>query len=469
MAEATIQPIEQTFIPDNPNHPGLLAVQHEINFTASNPTEIPDIKNGLAPDGAIAAEASKIIVGALERARFFVREKTIQAQETLQAIRKDPKKLLALGSIGTLAAVASPVIEAAVEKTPVVRHLDKTPDAKATLYGTIPNVPSYESGEYQGDGGYPYANAAPGTVDDMGYPVEQCAAYARWRLIQAGVDPKRAISVTNLDTYRQRGEVVDQNPAAGSMALLSTGVEHAMYVEAYDDETGDVWVSEWNRGGNKYTMRKANVNDFSLDGAGNFYYVHYELPNNKFDQSQLSSVTEVKPVSPVEKFMGAEYDKRNKNAITRNPLKKGKFIQSPNGQYRLVLDKRGATLTLWDVGEGNNDVVWSRNLTKNGKRAPSIKIKKAAKGIRAQQSSTQNVLTFNSLDPEIPVANATRIVLDDNGKFSGFRGRSKTPVWTGATDFTRISRMARVATRKANASHQSTRSTARIHTHTKSR
>jgi hypothetical protein len=463
MAEQNVaQPAE---ILNSPEIDARLRVQQYIGElplpdVLKSPAEIQGIGASGALDGSIVAEAKEISMGALEKTRFFVKEKAERIQHGWDALQTKAGGTK-IGKIGvrTLAGAAiltagTPVAQAAIEEAPIIKQLDKTTEAKATLHGVIPSVPSYESGGYQGDGGYPYAHAAPGTVDEKGYPVEQCAAYARWRLIQAGVNPERAVIFTKPESYQRAGEIVDRTPAVGSLALLVGGVEHVMYVEAYDDETGNVWVSEWNRRGNKYSMRPANIKDDTLDGAANFYYVHYELPAPSSPTENLLENTEsFEEVKPAENFMGAKYDRQNKNTLTmRRPLKAKTFIQSPNGRFRLV--QQGTSLDYWDT-QGGYKKMWQKFL--NGKKAPQLRIKSdTANNTKGRTSNIrQNFLVLGTARKEflrIPIGTATRIVLGDDGKFSGYKGNGKTPVWENASTLPGMSRVAKAAARKANKS-----------------
>lgn len=394
-------------------------------------------------DQGVLLEERNFVTEALHQTHSFIREKAEDMQQGLLKVH-DRLTHTVVGKAGVkaLAGVAlfaggTPVVQATVEKAPLIRALDNTPEAKAM---EIPD---------QTPDGYPYATAPLNTQDKNGYPVRVCTSYVIWKLESVGVNPKR-LWTTDLTALKEQGELVDSNPTPGSMAAFPDE-SHFMYVEEVMPEK--IQVTEFNADGSgRFSRRIIYRTPDKLPNIGGYSFVHFEIPDHPGikikDNSETPPVDETE-IKPAETFMGAEYDKRNKNAITRNSLKKGTFIQSSNGQYRLVHDKRKPTLTYWEVSEDGNKILWRKNISVNKGKNPLIKIRRAPVNTRnARLSVRQNVLTFNSLDRDIPVANATRLVIQDDGKFVGYHG--KKPVLKAVKTLTAIPRAAKAALAQAN-------------------
>lgn len=428
-----------------PKYLGELQLRQEVIAPLIAPADSlqpPREEQGAQDAQDTVLEEESFATEALHQAPSFLREKAEGMQQGLQKVH-DMLTSSAAGktAVKALAGIAlftgTPIVQAVVEKAPIVRSLDNTPEAKAM---EIPD---------QTPDGYPYATASRNTQDENGYPVRECTSYVIWKLESMGVNPKR-LWTTDLTALKEQGELIDSNPTPGSMAVFPDG-SHFMYVEEVTPE--HIQVTEFNVGGTgQFSRRIIYRTPDELPNIGGYSFIHFEIPDHpgiKIKDNSEAPPTDEAEIKPAEIFLGAEYDKRNKNAITRNSLKKGTFIQSSNGQYRLVHDKHKPTLTYWEVSEDGNKIIWRKNLSVNKGKNPLIKIRRAPLNARNARSAVrQNVLTFNSLDRDIPVANATRLVIEDNGKFVGYHG--KKPVLRAVRTLTAIPRAAKAALAQAN-------------------
>lgn len=153
-------------------------------------------------------------------------------------------------------------------------------------------VPWYEAVD-QGTGGYPWAGAPQGTRDAWGGEAGVCGSYARWKLISLGHNEARVLAVSfggstsaeGLASATRAGEIVDQNPAPGALAITApeSGTSHDMYVEAVNGDT--ITFSDYNNGRKKrqysiFTLTRAELDAHPY--LSGLWYVHFEVPNPRF-------------------------------------------------------------------------------------------------------------------------------------------------------------------------------------------
>lgn len=297
-----------------------------IDITAAE-TEVALYSDPLdeVPDGGITADANKITLGALETARFFVREKTEKMQQGWNTLRNNPKKILQLGSIAGITAIAQPVVSAIAEKSPLIHKLDKTPKASALVPGE------------QGTGDYPYANAPEGSLDPHELIVGECESFAVSRVERDGVHPVRATAIIGASAQgaQEQYEVVDKIPAPGAIAIYPG---HKLYVKAVDEQARTVTFEDSNGFGGplKYGERTFSLDDPTFttgDLETGWAFIHVE-----------------KPAVADGAFYGAFHDSRN--TITANgPFQSKGYIKSKNGQYDLVFSWDG-NIGVYDTQNG---------------------------------------------------------------------------------------------------------------------
>jgi len=378
-------------------------------------------------DGGIAANANKITLGALEKARFFVRETTEQIQQGWNVVRKNPKKILQLGSISAVSVLAQPVVSAITEKVPLVRDFDKTSSASAEE----PN---------QDNGGYPWANVEPGTYDSSNIEARTCASYVYWRLTKEGVLPERASAMDPVAAKAQY-ELVDAQPAAGSVGVLTNdkGSSHSFFVEAVEAD-GDTML----------------IADMNADGQGNFNRRYISKSSLAAYAPDLQFIHFEKPPVANGAFAGASQETRKRNilSIKNNLLESPKYLTSPNGRYNLLFGY-DANLAVYDT-QNNFAVLWQSGTkgrtSTNGDQRLTIE----------QNSKTGNYLLVMKRDMADPndenaapkfervkqwnLGKANGITLNNDGTLSGIKNGKI--VWRNAKGINTVPRLAKTAARK---------------------
>lgn len=394
----------------------------------------PDI--GRDPDNAAVIAEEDVVVGALERVRFFVQEKQEQLAEKIQtaSLTKHTKKLgaIAATSVALLGIQATPAGEKIAEKAPVVKEVLTTPDAKAEV------AVNYEIGKR-----YPWANAPIGSVDKYQNSVRVCSSYTTWRLEQNGVNTER---LTRAITDNLYNEVIDNTPAVGAMAKVPG---HEMYVENVEeiinpDGTVDyaITFSDYNSinkyGYALYTYYTNDPNPKMREYLASFKYYHFEIPNPRFDNKNDTTNPNI--------YLGAKYDRRSRNAITsRKAIKSGTFIRSANKQFNLTVDSGLLRLddTKKDQDTTNDETVWQ---VRAPKKATQLKVE-LGKG--KQRGKNRLIFTDDSGKRKYKswyIGKANRLMLNNRGEIVGLKG--KKPIAKTDKSIAHIALASRRAERK---------------------
>jgi|GEM_PF-6853161 len=228
-----------------------------------------------------------------------------------------------------------------------------------------------------------------------GYTPRGCVWFVGWRLWLEGTDKRRFSGLGEAKDWernaKKRFEKIDSTPAVGAAVIIDNGnpTGHAGFVEAID-ELGRVTYSEYN--GSRPLDYALHTID--ADTAKKLRYVHFYLP----------------PVANGD-FVGlTDRSHVSQGAININRgLTKGEFIISRNGDYKLAIDKSNR-LVLYDQ-------LFRRKTL--GKNVLSVQLEKDKK---------TNKLIYigkrNRRIKTIPIGNATKVVLQNNGNLAAVRGNA---------------------------------------------
>lgn len=405
----------------------------------------PDI--GRDPDTEAVIAEENIVVGALERVRFFVQKTQEQLTEKMRQtpLAKRARRLGAIAAIGTatlLGIQATPAGEKIAEKIPVPRIAGdalKTPEAKAAQYYDPTRDQEFSFWLRDGEtalAGTDTYHAASKFNKNKNIDAFKCAAYAGFKAMENGTPSRRALFITDAKSLRQMGEVVNRTPAAGSVGINENASKngHAVYVEEVLPN-GDLILSEYN-GHRDYDYFRWQVPQSIANKK--YQYVHFELPDPKFRTPEH-----------LIRYRGTSFDKWARDTISgKRPIAFGTFLQSNNSRYRVVI-KRG-NITAYDTGDStkqlsntkNNDrIKWH---VRANRKATQLEVKLG----RGKQRG-KNKLVFGNGKKNFKVWNigpATSVKIgDDSGELIGYKGKRK--VWEAPT-IARIALASRSAARK---------------------
>ncbi len=376
----------------------------------------PDI--GRDPDNAAVIAEEDVVVGALERVRFFVQKKQEQLTEKMQhsPLTRHAKRLgaIAATSVALLGIQASPVGEKIAEKAPVPTIAGdalKTPEAKAEVFYD----PATNSDFWLRDKETPLAgtdtyDAASNFDRAKNIGLFECAAYANFKVLENGTPNGRVLGLIGKKALRQMGEIISNTPAAGAVAIDEGASKngHAVYVEEVLP-SGKLNLSEYNghRPHNyfRWQMPQSTANQ-RYD-----YYIRYDLPNPKLDRETVDIRKNYT------KYMGAAYDRKSKNTITpRRNIKSDTFIRSKDRKFALVV--QNGKITSYSVENG--DSVWS---IKTSKKANQLGIK-LGKG----KQRGKNKLVFSDgkkVYKSWYIGRARKLTLNSGSGFAGHAANNK--------------------------------------------
>lgn len=356
--------------------------QHEVTDNATR-AEIYDTGDRRVPDGSIAIKAGEISMGALERVRFFVNEKTEQTQQKWNMLRG--KKLGALLAGGALFVAASPIVEKLTENVPIVRELTQTPIANAA-----------ETVDY-GTGGYPWPDARRGELDPYGSPKGECSSYVLWELASHGIPSIRfAHFGQNMAKYAEaQGEIVDQVPAVGAVISWFGGDNypngHVAYIKKV--EGNKLTYADYNGTGGSRSYGEATVTlDELKESKGRV--IHFEVPVTPDTRKNIL------------KQAGRNLGNYAPEGL---PMDVNGHLQSKNGNYNLIMQWDG-NLVLYDK---KLNVVWESDTTGTGAR--KYKLNKGALSIYTD--SGRIVKKFQ--------AKGSKLVIENNGTLNSLKPDGK--------------------------------------------
>jgi len=278
----------------------------------------------------------------------------------------------------------------------------------------------------QGTGGYPWANAPIGTLDDIEMDVRICSSYVAWKLRQNGTPAERAMWSGIPREARLHFETVNGTPAAGSAMSYDTGspTGHVVYVESVDFAAGTMVVSDYNGSGGayRYGIHTMPIPDAARMARINLSFIHYELP----------------PVAGG-KFMTARRMYGRRSMLSNRTLfEEERFIMSPNERYILMLDPTG-TLALYDR-QNDFQTKWQMKFPRKEELEMAIVDNRPkVKLILEEANSWKRMKSWF-------IGAARKIHLTNTGELAGMRGGKE--VWRAAT-LKQVPKVARAALREA--------------------
>lgn len=347
----------------------------------------------------------KSLLEGVAKARAFATEKSRHLQQGWDRLRDSRlarmgvQALAGAASINFIAPAASPL----TEKAGITQKYTQTAPAKA-------------EGVDQGTGGYPWAGAAEGTVDDYQLPAGECESFVHWKLLQQGVDPDRASAAVSPEQAKSQFERVDDLPATGAIATYTKpeGGGHIMYIKAFDGKYITYEDFNGKGGARHYWTETVTIEEFKAQRPG-IQFIHLELP----------------PVANGA-FIATAYDEEKKNTLSQsnNNLFTSNYLRSPNGRHVAVFNK--GNFAKYDT-EKNFEQTWQSNTTgKNGERLEiEIRDKKQSNRLIMRDEDGRIVWSLNL------GIGVNKFTLNDDGTFTLYKGNKRLATSISLTEATK--------------------------------
>lgn len=347
------------------------------------------------------------VVGALERVRSFVKNKRRLA-----------------GVVGTMGvAVLAPAVSAQAQT-------EGRPGAQKENAATVRTTEGLELGDIEGaTTSYPYLGAKSGG-DPWGYGKGGCESYVAWAATQNGTSSNRVSNLTDaidwLKTAKQRGEIIDQNPAAGAIAISTIGGNgkgHAAIVESVVEVNGEkiITMSDMGREAGfsrwRVTHNELMEAERATNGVAKTYFVHFELP-------APAKSGESSPLTEAQRIKVNKID-------AKTSLESNTYIQSKNKRYSVLLDKFG-NLAAYDKKSDYNKV-WESGTKGKGGTSVEVKQSKKSNSLVITNSRNKRVKAWN-------IGKATKVAIGNDGTLAGYKGSKR--VWI-ADELGAVSRAAK--------------------------